>query len=69
MIQFLTFCERYWYVLSFFGGLIVHAIWFWFTTVDHEKRIRMLEGKQEPMEALLQRMDTKLNILVEGYKQ
>ena len=69
MLPFLRFCEDYKYVLSFFGMVTIHAIWVYYTVTEHERRIKKLEDDTVPIRDLLHQMDTKLNILVDGYKQ
>lgn len=65
---------KYWGFVLFVLGLCFHAIYMYFQNADHEKRLAVLENKTNEhsnmvntINSRLDSMDSKLDILVDGY--
>lgn len=76
VMNFLEIINKYWGIILFLAGAIFHALWTYFRVGEHGTRINKLEvdtdshGKSiQKIESTLQGMDSKLDILVEGYKK
>ncbi len=68
--------KEYWGFVLFLLGLIFHAVWTYFRVGEHDKRLAELEKERtslgaevSKLTAQVQKMDTKLDILLEGYNK